>query len=463
LGLVERPSVFAMEKQDEVCDHMSRAETTSPPVQGDDEVGAGISVKVDKMDIAKPEEDGTRELHHSETKARAPEEDESSSSDESSVDLEEEYREKLRKAKRAARSEIKVSEWGQYNFASLDLDKALGPPANNIERIHCKDVSPEEFVQRFELPAKPCIIRGLLDEWPAYKEGKSKWSFQGLQDRFGDVRLKCGEDDDGYKVKLRLDHFVRYVEEQKDDAPLYIFDADFGDEGKPTIPLLDDFSMPPYFAEDLYSLVGEKRRPPYRWMLLGPKRSGSSMHIDPLATSAWNSIISGRKRWVLFPPGMPKSVVKPKAWMDKPDREAIDWFLLHYKDVKKGLPSHEEPIELEMGAGETIYVPGGWWHTVLNLEDSVAVTQNFCSTTSFPAVWQDSVTGRTKLSRSWLKVLQTTRPDLYTIAQSLAGSGDGRTTAEEELDSIVKDRREKKEKKKAKKRARKDAKKSSRD
>ncbi|KAJ1486451.1 hypothetical protein T484DRAFT_1890763, partial [Baffinella frigidus] len=254
-----------MEKQDEVCDHMSRAETTSPPVQGDDEVGAGISVKVDKMDIAKPEEDGTRELHHSETKvpvvsywdrraqqdkARAPEEDESSSSDESSVDpeeeyreklrtakrcafdvdLEEEYREKLRKAKRAARSEIKVSEWGQYNFASLDLDKALGPPANNIERIHCKDVSPEEFVQRFELPAKPCIIRGLLDEWPAYKEGKSKWSFQGLQDRFGDVRLKCGEDDDGYKVKLRLDHFVRYVEEQKDDAPLYIFDADFGDE-----------------------------------------------------------------------------------------------------------------------------------------------------------------------------------------------------------------------------------------
>jgi hypothetical protein len=67
------------------------------------------------------------------------------------------------------------------------------------------------------------------------------------------------------QVKLRLDHFVRYAEEQRDDAPLYVFDADFGDEGKPTVPLLGDFAVPHYFGEDLYSFVGEKRRPPYRY------------------------------------------------------------------------------------------------------------------------------------------------------------------------------------------------------
>jgi hypothetical protein len=106
--------------------------------------------------------------------------------------------------------------------------------------------------------------------------------------------------------------------------------------------------------------------------------------------------------------------------------------------------------------------------------------------------------GRTKLSRSWLKQLKVRRPDLYDIAQSLAGNGDGapprphdvswdptkvgpsqsrctrlsltkpglaktgRTTAEAELEGILEERREKKERKKAKKRARKEAKKGTR-
>ncbi len=50
--------------------------------------------------------------------------------------------------------------------------------------------------------------------------------------------------------------------ENKDDSPLYIFDSSFDEDGVGQ-RMLNAFEVPFYFRDDLFSLVGEARRPPY--------------------------------------------------------------------------------------------------------------------------------------------------------------------------------------------------------
>jgi histone arginine demethylase JMJD6 len=240
-----------------------------------------------------------------------------------------------------------------------------------VPRIPCNIMSVSQFIDYFEIPEIPVAISGvpMAEGWSAVKN----WTFEGLL-RYKPFLFKVGEDDKGYKVKMKMKYILQYLKHNVDDSPLYCFDSGY-DCTSGTKGILADYSPPSYFPYDLFSLVGEKKRPPYRWFLIGPKRSGTTLHVDPLGTSAWNTSLVGRKRWVLFPPGTPKSVAKGLDVINKgEDDEAINYFVDILPRIKAKHPE-VKILELIQGEGDTVFIPGGWWHAVINLDDTIAITQ----------------------------------------------------------------------------------------
>ncbi|RKP35013.1 LOW QUALITY PROTEIN: hypothetical protein BJ085DRAFT_42353 [Dimargaris cristalligena] len=267
---------------------------------------------------------------------------------------------------RCWRFELKIDEWVRFKFASH-----LETTQDAIPRIANNQVNEQEFIDYFQAPNTqlPVMITGATGAWPAAE----RWAtLERLETRFGNKKFKVGEDDDEHNAYLKFRYFIRCVREDvhRDDSPLYRFDCNLKDTQRNTggglaskAELLHDFVVPKYFREDLFYLMGR------------PAQTGTGFHFNPLGTSAWNSLLVTRKRWALFPPRTPRELVDPPS-MEAFDREVTSWFY-HV------LPNLIGIVEGLHHPGETIYVPGGRQRVVINLDSTVATTQDICAPMPF--------------------------------------------------------------------------------
>ena len=106
-------------------------------------------------------------------------------------------------------------------------------------------------------------------------------------------------------------------------------------------------------------------------------------------------------------------MVKAKKYRVKgEDDEAINYFDFLLPRMRAANPS-VKVYECIQGPGDLIFVPGQWWHGVLNLTDTVAVTHNYCGRDNFDDVCKRTARQRPVFFKRWTHNMKKFSPALY--------------------------------------------------
>ena len=261
---------------------------------------------------------------------------------------------------------------------------SLAPFVSNIPAdnkiLRRADLTPDEFSA--DWCNRPFILTSPIKQWPVFQT----WSTERLLEEHASIAFRAES------VDWPLRTYVDYMQNNQDESPLYLFDRSFAEEMNLKVSSKPDDSAaywpPSCFGEDLFALL-RSQRPDHRWLIIGPERSGSTFHKDPNATSAWNAVLKGSKYWIMFPSSAnlppPPGVYVSEDQSEVTSPLSIAEWLLGFHAEARRTPGCREGICSE---GEVLHVPSGWYHLVVNLEPSIAVTQNFVPRRRLGAVLQ---------------------------------------------------------------------------
>lgn len=216
--------------------------------------------------------------------------------------------------------------------------------------------------------AVPTVFTGLQDTWLA----RERWTPTRLAEHHGHLPVaeRRYAPGDAYEYTIAdttLGDYLAHWSSTDPDPALtrtrrYLAEWNFARDAP---GLLDDFAVPAPFAEDWIDRLPEQVRFGRMWLFFGEPGCHTGLHRDTFSTSAWLAVLSGHK--VL-------RFVSPEATGAlRPGDSLWDADALARVDAAPGGQTHEVVLR----AGETLYIPGDWYHEVRNPVRNLMVTANF--------------------------------------------------------------------------------------
>lgn len=229
--------------------------------------------------------------------------------------------------------------------------------------------SRREFEERFLFPQRPVIISGAMESWPA----RERWTNEYLTEKVGARTIQ-------YWTKAY--QFLFLYDPKKDparvgpSAPMKLaeyIDLLAGDaisDGnlyaallpiRTTLPeLWPDVRFPPFVDEDKYWAVN---------FWFGPGNTFTPLHYD--VANNFLAQIRGRKQLILCPP---REIARLYPF-------PFSYWANRFSQVNVLSPdltrfpawAHADRALLELAAGEMLFIPLYWWHSVFGIDQSMSI------------------------------------------------------------------------------------------
>lgn len=230
-----------------------------------------------------------------------------------------------------------------------------------------ENILPEDFKHKYYKPQVPVVIKSLAHGWPAF----TKWNWAYLKEVAGEkqVGIYNNVKSDAYTPVNKADNYTSFGEYidmvSKGPAAWRIFLFNIFNHAP---QLSNDFTWPDHLMKGFV-----KRAP---MLFVGGQGSITHMHFDIDLSHILHTQFMGKKRVLLFPYNEQyKLYRKPFEVLSIAD------FSRYYDAQESKIDLQEFPalnhakgFDIILEPGDTLFMPGGYWHHMEYLESGFAMS-----------------------------------------------------------------------------------------
>lgn len=209
-------------------------------------------------------------------------------------------------------------------------------------------ISKNDFITQYFKPQKPVVIKGFIEDWPAY----TKWNLEYIKAVAGEKIVPLYDDrpvshEDGFNephAKMKMADYVDLLKKEPTKFRIFLWNV-----LKEVPQLQNDYTYPDFGLKLLKGLP---------MLFFGGTDSYTFMHYDIDLANIFHFHFEGKKEIILFDQSQNKHLYK------------VPYSLITHESIDFSNPDFEQWPALKKASGyktylehgEVLYIPEGYWH-----------------------------------------------------------------------------------------------------